>query len=123
MAPSPESSIVNVSSVARLRGAAIMSVYSATKATLVGWPLSLAKELAHIPIRVNAAVPRMVRIEMTENMFKRFTTDQLSALKRRHLIGFGDPIQVAAAVTFLFSDKASHLTGENIRVCGGKVMA
>ncbi|MFH1070150.1 MAG: SDR family oxidoreductase [Candidatus Glassbacteria bacterium] len=115
----PGSSIVNLSSVAGVVGAPVMSVYSASKAALIGWSRSLAKELANLPVRVNAVAPGIVRTDMTEQMFRFYTSEQIEKLEKRHLLGFGSPEQVAATIAFLLSDEASWITGAVITVDGG----
>jgi len=78
----PGSSIVNLSSVAGVVGVPVMSVYSASKAAFIGWSRSLAKELANLTVRVNAVAPGIVRTDMTEQMFRFYTSEQIEKLKK-----------------------------------------
>ncbi|XP_009906024.2 3-oxoacyl-[acyl-carrier-protein] reductase [Dryobates pubescens] len=103
--------IVNIGSVVGLKGNSGQSVYSATKAGLVGFSRSLAKEVAKKQIRVNVVVPGFIHTEMTAHLEE----DQL---KKAILLGrFGEPHEVAHAVVFLL--EASYVTGSTLIVDGG----
>lgn len=108
--------IVNVSSIVGLFGNAGQSNYAASKAGIIGFTKSLAKELGSRNIRVNAVAPGYIETDMTNNLNliqKKFLTDRI-ALKR---LGSGQ--DVANLVAFLLSDEASYITGETIGINGG----
>jgi 3-oxoacyl-[acyl-carrier protein] reductase len=108
--------IVNLSSVVAVTGYNGLSVYSATKASLMGFTRSLARELGPLGITVNAVAPGFISTEMT-NELKPGHLDQIarrSALKRMAEID-----DVANAVDYLFSDKAKNITGTQITVDAG----
>lgn len=108
--------IVNLSSVVGLHGNAGQTNYAASKAGLVGFTKSLAKELASRSITVNAVAPGYVKTEMTERL-----SDKVQEAFLNHIpVGYGaDPQDIAHVVTFLLSDKARYVTGEVIQVDGG----
>ncbi len=112
-------SIVNLGSAAGQTGATAMSVYAATKAALVGFSRSLAKELSAIPIRVNVVSAGIVRTPMTDGLFRFFTSEQVHLLEKRHPLGYGTPEDIAPAVLFLLSDQARWITGTVLEVDGG----
>ena len=108
--------IVNLSSVVAATGYSGLSVYSATKASLVGFTRSLARELGPLGVTVNAVAPGFISTEMT-NELKPGQLDQIarrSALKR-----MAEVEDVAGAVDYLFSDKARNITGTQITVDAG----
>ncbi|NWH85760.1 CBR4 reductase, partial [Aegithalos caudatus] len=103
--------IVNIGSIVGLKGNSGQSVYSATKAGLVGFSRSLAKEVAKRQIRVNVVAPGFIRTEMTAHLEE----DQL---KKTILLGrFGEPHEVAQAVVFLL--ESPYITGSVLVVDGG----
>ncbi|XP_005145567.1 3-oxoacyl-[acyl-carrier-protein] reductase isoform X1 [Melopsittacus undulatus] len=103
--------IVNIGSVVGLKGNSGQSVYSATKAGLVGFSRSLAKEVAKKQIRVNVVAPGFIHTEMTAHLEE----DQL---KQAILLGrFGEPREVAEAVVFLL--ETPYVTGSILVVDGG----
>jgi NAD(P)-dependent dehydrogenase (short-subunit alcohol dehydrogenase family) len=115
----PGASIVLMSSSAALVGQPGISVYSASKAALIGLMKSAAIELAGIPIRVNAIAAGMVNTEMTEKFKTILTEQQMDNLKQQHPLGFGEPIDVASAVAFLISKRSRWITGTTMVVDGG----
>ena len=108
--------IINISSVVASTGYQGLSAYSATKAALVGFTRSLAREVGPLGITVNAIAPGFVATEMTSELTGK-QRDQLmrrSALRR--LPGADD---VAAAADFLLSEKAKNITGTTLTVDAG----
>ena len=108
--------IVNVSSIVASTGFSGLSVYAATKASLIGFTKSLARELGPLDITVNAVAPGFVDTAMTEEMdhADRERVRRRSPLGR--LAGIDD---IANAVEFLMSDKAGNLTGTVLTVDAG----
>lgn len=111
--------IVNISSVVGLMGNVGQSNYSASKAGVVGFTKSLAREVAPRGITVNAVAPGYIATAMTENLSDSITKMfvELIPMKR-----FGSPEEVAQAVKFLLSDDSSYITGQVINVNGGMLM-
>jgi NAD(P)-dependent dehydrogenase (short-subunit alcohol dehydrogenase family) len=112
-------SLVFLSSVAGLTGVAGKSAYGASKAALVSLAASLALELARDGIRVNCVAPGWVETEMTRSDSKNLTPEQYEVLKQRHLLGLGQPRDVAHAIAFLLADTARWITGTTLVVDGG----
>ena len=108
--------IVNIASVNGLRGSAGQTNYSASKAGLVGFSRSLAKELASRGITVNVVAPGFIDTQMTDG-FEGDAREQL--LKTIPLGRFGQAEDVGAAVAFLASNAASYITGQVLTVDGG----
>lgn len=108
--------IVNIASVNGLRGSAGQTNYSASKAGLVGFSRSLAKELASRGITVNVVAPGFIDTQMTDG-FEGDAREQL--LKTIPLGRFGQSEDVGAAVAFLASNAASYITGQVLTVDGG----
>ncbi len=109
-------SIVGISSVQGVNGSSCESVYSASKAGMLGLTQALASELGQYNIRVNAIAPGFIETEMTSHFTKeeKEKMAQLSPLNR-----LGNPSDIAPLALFLASDKASFITGECITVSGG----
>jgi 3-oxoacyl-[acyl-carrier protein] reductase len=105
--------IVTMSSVSGVSGNRGQVNYSASKAALIGATRSLSLELAKRKITVNSVAPGLIE------------TDMVAALPREEVAKvipmrrFGQPEEVAAVVSFLFSDTASYVTGQTIGVNGG----
>ncbi len=108
--------IVNIASVVAATGYSGLSVYSATKASLVGFTRSLAREVGSLGITVNAIAPGFIETSMTEDMSEaeRSAIARRSALKRSP-----DPIDVARSVEFLLGDGGRNITGTVITVDAG----
>jgi 3-oxoacyl-[acyl-carrier protein] reductase len=116
MLPRSSGSIVNMSSIHGLRGQAGVSIYSATKAALIGLTRSLAHELGASGIRVNAVAPGFFDSDMVAGL----TTEQRQRIVRRTPLGrLGTAADAAGVVRFLLSSDASFVTGQTIAVDGG----
>ncbi len=111
--------IVNISSMWGLVGASCEVHYSAAKAGVIGLTKALAKELAPSNIRVNCIAPGVI----ITNMLKDFSESDLEVLKNdTPLSRLGTPNDIAEAVLFLCSDKASFITGQVLSVDGGFIL-
>lgn len=112
-------SIVNISSVVGLTGNAGQCNYSASKAGLIAFTKSAAKELASRNIRVNAIAPGFIVSQMTDVLSDSIKEAMLKAIP---LNRFGVGADIANAVAFLASDDASYITGQTLSVNGGMFM-
>jgi 3-oxoacyl-[acyl-carrier protein] reductase len=108
--------IVNISSIVAATGYSGLSVYSATKASLLGFTRSLAREVGQLGITVNAIAPGFVATEMTSelNDSHRQQIARRSALKR-----MPDPIDIARSVEFLLGDGGRNITGTTVTIDAG----
>ncbi|MCE5271114.1 SDR family oxidoreductase [bacterium] len=115
-----QGSIVNISSIyADSNPPAKLVPYNLCKAALVSLTRSLAVELGPRGIRVNCVSPGMTETDFIANLpEKAKLLEKMQSPLRR----LGTPPDIAEAVTFLISERACHITGENLRVCGGRVM-
>ncbi|UCE67888.1 MAG: 3-oxoacyl-[acyl-carrier-protein] reductase [Candidatus Zixiibacteriota bacterium] len=111
--------IVNISSVVGVMGNAGQANYAASKAGIIGFTKSLAKELAGRNITVNAVAPGYIETEMTRNLPE---TARENFLKIIPLKRPGKPGDVAGIVSFLASDAAEYVTGQVIHCDGGMAM-
>ncbi len=112
-------SIVNVASIVGMIGNAGQTNYSASKAGLIGFTKSLAREVAGRNVRVNAVAPGFIKTKMTENL----NEEQQQKLREQiPMSRIGEPEEVAKAIVFLCSDLASYITGQVIQVTGGMGM-
>ena len=111
--------VINITSVVGLNGNAGQSNYSASKAGIIGFTKSVAKELASRNVLVNAVAPGFVVTELTQSV---------SAEARQYFLDhiplgrLGEASEIASAVLFLASDLASYITGQVFVVDGGMVM-
>jgi 3-oxoacyl-[acyl-carrier protein] reductase len=108
--------IVNMASIIASTGYSGLSVYGATKASIIGFSRSLAREVGRVGVTVNSIAPGFVDTEMTRSLKdeQRQKIERRSALKR-----LADVDDVANAVEFLLSDKAKNITGTVLTVDAG----
>jgi NAD(P)-dependent dehydrogenase (short-subunit alcohol dehydrogenase family) len=114
-----QASLVFVASVLGLVGGVGNSVYSASKAGIIGLTRSLALELARDDIRVNSVAPGFVRTPMLNELSGQLTPEQMAAIEAAHPLGLGQPQDVANAVVFLLAPTARWITGATLVVDGG----
>ncbi len=111
--------IINITSINGMRGKFGQTNYSASKAGIIGFTKALAKELGGFGVNINAVAPGLIETAMLKESDARDKIIDLamgeSALKR-----VGQPEDLAYLVAFLASEKASHITGEVIKVDGGQ---
>ncbi len=111
--------IINITSVAGLAGNAGQTNYAASKAGLIGFTKSLAKEVGSRNITVNAVAPGFVETDLTKGLPADLKE---AAIKATPLGRWGTSEDVAYAVAFLASDEAAFITGQTLSVDGGMVM-
>jgi 3-oxoacyl-[acyl-carrier protein] reductase len=111
-----EGRIVNIASIVATTGYSGLSVYSATKAALLGFTRSLAREVGPLGITVNAVAPGFIATEMTQDLdqAQREKIARRSALKRA-----AEPLDVARSVEFLLSEAGRNITGTTLTVDAG----
>jgi len=111
--------IINISSVVALSGNPGQTNYSATKAGMIGFTRSLAREVGSRGITVNAVAPGFIETDMTNEL-----SDEIreSILKQITLGRLGQAEEVAAVTEFLASDNAAYITGQTLSVNGGMYM-
>jgi len=110
-------SIINMSSIVGETGNAGQSSYAASKAGIVGFTKSIAKELGSRNIRCNAIAPGFVETDMTSYLKQGEAADKYKS--GIPLGRFGTTEDIANTVLFLASDMSSYITGQVISVCGG----
>jgi len=110
--------IVNVSSIIGIMGNAGQAAYASSKAGLIGFTKSVARELAPRGITCNAVAPGFIETDMTQGLPEAV---QKGILSRIPLGRFGTAEDVAELIQFLVSEEAAYITGQVIRVDGGMV--
>jgi 3-oxoacyl-[acyl-carrier protein] reductase len=108
--------IISMTSVVGQMGNAGQSVYAATKAGIIGFTKSIAREVASRNITVNAIAPGFVKTEMTDALTPE---QQAKIMEQIPLKRVAEPEEIAAVVRFLISPEAAYITGQTIAVNGG----
>jgi len=111
--------IINISSVTGAMGNAGQANYSASKAAVMGFTKSIAREYAHCGITVNAVAPGFIKTAMTDAIPGKDRDAMISIIPAKRL---GLPEDVADTVCFLASDMANYITGQVIHINGGMYM-
>lgn len=111
--------IINITSVVGIVGNPGQGNYCASKAGIIGFTKSMAKELAGRGIRVNGVAPGFIQTDMTDILKEDIKETMLKAIPLNSL---GNPQDIANLVVFLSSDKSDYITGQIINVDGGMVM-
>ncbi len=109
-------SIINMSSVVGVNGNAGQSNYSASKAGILGFTKSIAKELGVRNVRCNAIAPGFIITDMTGKLPENVKEEWIKSIPLRR---GGLPEDVANVALFLASDLSSYMTGQTLQVCGG----
>ncbi len=111
--------IINITSVVGIIGNPGQGNYSASKAGVIGFTKSMAKELGSRGIRVNAIAPGFIDTEMTDVLSEEIKETMLNGIP---LMKFGNTKDIANLVVFLASERSDYITGQVINVDGGMVM-
>ena len=109
-------SIINLTSVVGVFGNAGQANYAASKAGIIGFTKSIAKEVGSRNIRCNALAPGFIETEMTDDLDDKTRDAYLANVPLKR---FGRVDEIAEVVAFLSADSSSYMTGQVISVCGG----
>jgi NAD(P)-dependent dehydrogenase (short-subunit alcohol dehydrogenase family) len=112
-------SIVNISSVAGVKGSPLFAPYAATKFGVVGMTKSAALEYAAQNIRINAVAPGAVRTELLEGLFALGQFDEAAVAASHPIKRIGEPQEIANGIAWLLSAEASFVTGHVLSIDGG----
>ncbi|MGK5692967.1 3-oxoacyl-[acyl-carrier-protein] reductase [Streptomyces sp. URMC 128] len=112
-------SIVTLSSVAGVYGIASQTNYAATKAGIIGFTRSLAKEVGRYGIRVNAVAPGFIETDMVSGLDPEYAKQMVSGVPLGRM---GTADEVADLVAYLSSDRAGYITGSVVQIDGGIVL-
>lgn len=112
--------IVNITSVSGITGVAKQTNYAASKAGIIGFTKSLAREVAAYNIRVNAVAPGFIETDMLKDLKEAYKKELLTRIPLARL---GKAGEVAKVVKFLVSEAANYITGQTIIIDGGMSMA
>ncbi|HPS30968.1 MAG TPA: 3-oxoacyl-[acyl-carrier-protein] reductase [bacterium] len=112
-------SIVNITSVVGITGNAGQSNYSASKAGVIGFTKSIAKEIGSKGVRVNAVAPGFIHTKMTEALPEDVKNAYMANIPLKR---YGEPEEVAEVVAFLCEDRAKYMTGQVLKVDGGMAL-
>jgi 2-hydroxycyclohexanecarboxyl-CoA dehydrogenase len=116
--------VVNVASDAARVGSSLESVYAGAKGGVIAFTKTIAREVAEAGITANAVCPGPTRTPLLEGMAEEGGEKLIAALTRAvPMKRLGEPEDVAAAVTFLASERAGYVTGQTLSVSGGLTMA
>lgn len=111
--------IINISSIIGLSGNAGQANYAASKAGIIGFTKTMAKELASRNITVNAVAPGFITTDMTAGLSEEA---HQALIKRIPLASLGTVDDIAAAVAFMAGDEARYITGQTLTVDGGMTL-
>lgn len=113
-------SIVAISSISSKVGARGLAAYCASKGALDGAIRSMALELSPKKIRINSVAPGMIRTQIYDGLLELVNNNDFETnLKKRQIMGLGEPEDVASATAFLLSDASKFITGTSMIVDGG----
>jgi 3-oxoacyl-[acyl-carrier protein] reductase len=119
MMKAKKGSIINMTSIVGITGNAGQSNYAASKAGMIGFTKSVAKELGSRNIRCNAIAPGFIETEMTGHLNEDVKAKWMETIPLKRA---GSTKDVADLCVFLASDQSTYITGQTINVCGGMVM-
>lgn len=109
-------SIINMSSIVGVTGNAGQANYAASKAGIIGFSKSIAKEMGSRNLRCNVIAPGFIETDMTDELDEKTKADYLNNIPLKRL---GRAEEIADACVFLASDMSSYVTGQVLSVCGG----
>lgn len=109
-------SIINMSSIVGVTGNAGQANYAASKAGIIGFSKSIAKEMGSRNLRCNVIAPGFIETDMTDELDEKTKADYLTNIPLKRL---GRAEEIADACVFLASDMSTYITGQVLSVCGG----